>query len=373
MKRIAVFGGTFNPVHCEHVRLAVNAIAELDLDELFIMPTYLPPHKNIVPAPAEDRINMLKLAFSDVEKVKVSDYEILSGGKSYTYLTAEHFRALYPDAEIFWLVGGDMLNDFKNWRYPDRIMKAIDLAVFGREDYFTDYGTEEKFFQRTFGKSFTKLKYQGEKFSSTKIRVYSAFGLELDGLTSPKVIEYIKNSALYGGDEYTEFIKNNLPTKRVKHTANVAITAMQKAKELNLDERKVFISATLHDCAKYMDKTAFKDFSMPEGVPHPVEHSYLGAFVAENVIGVKDEEILDAIKYHTSGKPNMTALGKLIFVADMIEEDRSYEGVEKLRELYEGDFEACFKECLREEVVHLINKKQYVYPLTLDAYEYYCK
>ena len=84
MKRIGIFGGTFNPVHIEHVALAKSAIIELGLDKLIVMPTFLSPHKENSPAPAEDRINMLKIAFADVEKVEVSDYEILKQGRSYT-------------------------------------------------------------------------------------------------------------------------------------------------------------------------------------------------------------------------------------------------------------------------------------------------
>ena len=111
---------------------------------------------------------------------------------------------------------------------------------------------------------------------------------------------------------------------------------------------------------------------LPENVPAPVVHAFLGAYIAEKVLGVTDKEILDAIRYHTSGRANMSTLEKLIFVADMVEEGRTYEGVEYLRDLYEKeDFEHCFRECLKEEVVHLINKKQYIYEKTLEAYDYY--
>ncbi len=372
MKKIAIFGGTFNPVHIEHVKLCERAVIELGLDKLFIMPTYLPPHKNTIPAPAEDRIEMLKIAFAHIENAEISDYEITQKGKSYTYLTAEHFRGEYPDAKIYFIMGGDMLNDFKNWRYPERILNAVDIATFGREDYFNDYDGLEKFFTENFGKTFTRLNYTGKSFSSTKIRVYSAFGLDVSGLTPDGVKEYIEKNHLYGGDKYMEFIKKHLPYKRVKHTADVVDKAMQKVKELGLDGEKVRIAATLHDCAKYLDKSKVEGFTMPDDVPQPVEHAFLGAFVAEK-LGVIDPEILDAIKYHTSGKPNMSTLGKLIFVADMVEDGRTYEGVEHLRKLYEGDFEKCFVECLREEVLHLVNKKSYIYAKTLDAYDYYCK
>lgn len=373
MKKIGILGGTFNPVHVEHVRLAKSAIEELNLDTLIVMPTFLPPHKNVIPAPAEDRIEMLKRAFKDVEKVIVSDFEILNQGKSYTYLTVEHFKKQYS-CQLYFIVGGDMLTNFKTWKNPERILSACDLAVFDREDFYTDYSLERQYFLKRFNKEFVKLNYCGKSASSTKIRVYSAFNLPLDGICPDGVEEYIKEKNLYGGDKYTEFIKNNLPLKRIKHTADVVVCALQKAKDLGLDQQKVQLSATLHDCAKYLDYRTVEGFNLPEGVPAPVVHSFLGAFVAEKILGVTDSEVLDAIRYHTSGKADMTTLGKLIFVADMVEEGRNYDGVEKLRTLYEkDDFDLCFKECLKEEFLHLINKKQSIYIETVNAFDFYVK
>ncbi len=373
MRKIGILGGTFNPVHIEHFALALSAIKELDLDKLIVMPTYISPHKNTAPAPAEDRLNMLRLAFKDLPQVEVSDFEIQKQGKSFTYQTVEYFKDKV-DGELYFIVGGDMLTDFKNWRYPERILSACKLAVFGRDDFFTDYVAEREYFNKTFNSSFIRLNYTGKNASSTKIRVYSSFNLSLEGQTRDAVIEYIKAHDLYAGDKYTRFICENLPEKRVIHTANVVVSALKKVKELGLDSEKVRITATLHDCAKYMDYTKIQGFSLPDGVPAPVVHAFLGAFVAENTLGIDDQEILDAIRYHTSGKAEMTTLSKLIFVADMVEEGRDYEGVDKLRALYEKeDFESCFIECLKEEFIHLINKKQYIYEQTLNAFRYYVK
>lgn len=373
MKRIGILGGTFNPVHNEHIALAKCAAKELELDKLYIMPTFMPPHKDSLPAPPLDRLNMLKIAFEGEQKIEVSDYEIKKAGKSYTYLTVEHFKA-QEECELFFIVGGDMLTDFKTWRYPERILAVCTLAVFDREDFYTDFEGEREYFKNKFGKEFIRLKYNGKSFSSTKIRTYASFGLSLKGQTADSVAEYINSVGLYKGDIYTEYVKRNLPENRIRHTANVVVAAMQKVKELKLDGEKVRIAATLHDCAKYRDYSAVEGFTLPEGVPQPVIHSFLGAFVAQKELGIEDEEILDAIRYHTSGKAEMSTLGKLIFVADMIEENRNYEGVEKLRDLYEkADFETCFVECLKEEFLHLLNKKQYIYRETINAFGYYVK
>ena len=371
--KTGILGGTFNPVHTEHVILVKTAIKQLKLDKLIVMPTFLPPHKNIIPAPAEDRLEMLKIAFSDVEKVTVSDFEIQKKGKSYTFETVEHFRASDPDGELYFICGGDMLTDFKTWRYPERILAACRLAVFGREDYHTDYKAEKDYFNKNFGCGFTKLDYIGKSISSTKIRVYSSFGLDVKDMTGEKTEKYIKEKGLYRSNRYADFVAKVLPERRLIHTANVLVCALKKVKELNLTYDKVMTAATLHDCAKYLNPADYKDFTVPAGMPQPVVHAFLGAFIAEKVLGIEDEEIIDAIRYHTSGKAGMSVLGKLIFTADMIEEGRVYEGVEKLREIYDKDFEECFKECLKEEVVHLLNKKSMIYIETLNAYDYYIK
>ncbi len=368
MMKVGIFGGSFDPVHNEHISVAKNAVKELGLDKLFVMPTFSAPHKTQKASPEKDRLNMLKLAFLGDEKIEVSDYEINNGGKSYSYITAEHFSSLYE--EVYMIVGGDMLVDFKTWKYPERILNAVKLAVFDRDDFSVDYQKERQFFIDNYKKDFYKLSYKGKNQSATKIRVYSSLGLDISCMTDKRVADYVAEKDLYRGGEIEQAVKKALPIKRLTHTANVVVTALKKAKELNLDLNVVKTAALLHDIAKYEDYSVYPDFNLPSGVPEPVIHAFLGAYIAKNKFNVSSE-IEDAIRYHTSGKANMSTLSKLIFVADMIEEGRDYEGVDKLRELYEEDFDECFRECLKEEMVHLTNKKTQIYEETVNAFNYY--
>ena len=184
----------------------------------------------------------------------------------------------------------------------------------------------------------------------------------------------MQEHCVYPTTPISDIVRINLPLKRLRHTANVVTCALKKVKELNLDREKVITACSLHDVAKYMDYTKISGFSLPQGVPKPVVHAFLGAYIAKNFLKVNDEEIIDAICYHTSGKANMSLLSKLVFVADMLEEGRSYEGVEYLRSLYEkSDFETCFVECLKEEYIHLMNKGQDIFNETINAYNFYVK
>ena len=374
MEKIGVLGGSFNPVHNEHVNIAINAIKELGLDKLIIMPTFVPPHKNTVLAPPDHRLNMLKKAFFGIDKVEISDYEIKKGGTSYTYLTLTHLKQT-KNCELYFIFGEDLLGGFNTWRHPEEIAKLANIAVFRRENYSEDFDKIQQDFIKAYGKPFIKLNYLGKSVSSTAIRVFAMLGLPLEKFVNKSVEEYIYQNDVFKKENlsvYVDFAKGLLPEKRLIHTASVISCALIKAEELGLDKDDVFLAGLLHDVAKYVDYKTVKGFTKPLDMPEPVVHAFLGEYMARNILGIKNEEVLDAIKYHTSGKPEMSKLAKLIFVADMVEDGRTYDGVEELRRYYETkSLDECFIECLKEETIHLKNKKQPVYQLTLDAFNYY--
>ena len=106
--RTGIFGGSFDPVHIEHIALVKAAISSLKLDRVFVLPAYVPPHKRgRVLADDAHRTAMLKEAFKNVPQAIVSDYEISRGGVSYTYLTCRHFAETYPEDTLYFLVGTD--------------------------------------------------------------------------------------------------------------------------------------------------------------------------------------------------------------------------------------------------------------------------
>ena len=378
MEKIAIFGGSFDPVHTEHVRLVEAAIEGLGLDKLVVMPAFAPPHKpGKTLAPDCDRLQTCRLAFSHLPKVEISDYEIAQKGTSYTYLTCRYFREKYPSAEIFWLVGTDMLRDVPTWKNPQEILNDVTLGVCARDEKDGWEETEQHAFERRFGKKFAVIHYNGAPVSSTEIRLLAAAGLPIDGLTDPKVAEYILAKGLY----QIPFVQKALSFEKVEramHSVRVARLALARAKELKLAEKTVLTAALMHDCAKnlpanspYLD--GFTPLQAWGDVPAQVLHQYQGAYVAETHLGVQDQDVLNAIRYHTSGRPNMSELEKLIFLADMLEEDRRYTGVDELRALFwdkEG-LDKCLAEALYQTLLFLESKGGEIYPLTKAAYEFY--
>ncbi len=371
MKKIAIFGGSFNPVHIEHHNIVSAAKSALSLDEAYIIPSAVTPNKGgRMVAEENDRLNMCRLAFENDEGVAVSDYEIAKGGVSYTYLTCRAFRDKFPDDEIYFILGADMLDNFREWKRPGEILKCVKIAVCARE---SEEGLKEilRAFETRFGIEAEKIDYVGAKVGSTRIRTLAALGENIDGYVDRKVANYIRKRAIYLQPGLLG-VKKLLKPERWRHTVRVAIMAAENCSRLGIPEKKAITAAALHDCAKYLapDSALLDGFVCPEGVPAPVVHQFSGEFVARNTFGITDEEVLGAIKYHTSGKENMSPLEKLLFLCDMLEEGRNFDGVEKLRKIFSRSIDDCLYASLEHQLNYLSATGEPIYPLTRRAYDY---
>ena len=375
--RIGIFGGSFDPVHSEHINLAVAAIQSLSLDELIIMPAHQPPHKKGKILTADEiRLELCSIAFSSIEKVKISDYEIVKGGTGYTVDTCRYFREQYPTAELFWLVGTDMLRDFPTWKNPEQILDTVTLAVCARAEEKGWLEKEEEKFFKLFNKTFAVIDYQGKEVSSTWIRVLAAAGEDITPYVGQKLATYIQEKGLYrvkGAKEGLALEK----AERKAHSLRVAFLAASRAISLGISEERAITAALFHDVAKNLPiNSPYLVGCENYDVPAPVKHQFQGAYVANKFFSVTDEDILNAIKYHTSGRENMSALERLIFLSDMLESERNYEGVDRLRKLFwdkTDDLTICIAEALKESLLFIEQKNAPVYELTQRATEYYQK
>jgi len=377
MKKLIFFGGTFDPPHSEHIAELKAAIEETGAEKAIVMPTSSPPHKEtFFKASDADRLGMCRLAFEDIPGVEVSDFEINAGGKSYSYVTLDYLKKKYPDYEILFLMGTDMLASFDKWKYPEKILSLSTPLLCERTG---DGETKEvtlRRFKEKFGVEARALSYVGKEVSSTEIKFRIMLGLSTDGMVKSAVNEYIGGHSVYKADKFFAFVKENETPKRVEHTLGVMLTAKEiAARESNgnVSQSKALLAALLHDCGKYLSAEDYPGCEIPDGTPEPVIHQYLGAYIAENVLGVEDEEVIDAIRYHTTGRPGMTLLGKIIFTADMIERGRNYDGVEKLRQITNENFEKGFKAALRRSLEFVTESGRPICGLTKEAFDYYFK
>ncbi|UHA74226.1 bis(5'-nucleosyl)-tetraphosphatase (symmetrical) YqeK [Paenibacillus sp. 481] len=175
-------------------------------------------------------------------------------------------------------------------------------------------------------------------------------------------------------EQLIESVKAQMPAKRWTHTEGVMITAVQLAERFGADPAKAELAAILHDVAKYwpiekMERIMREHSVALELLDHdkPLWHAPVGAYVAETEYEVTDEEVLDAIRYHTSGREEMTLLDKIVCLADYIEPGRDFPGVEHIRERAEHDLDAALMAGFDSTITFLILQQKSIYPLTVMA------
>lgn len=169
-------------------------------------------------------------------------------------------------------------------------------------------------------------------------------------------------------------IEQEMPAKRWRHTLGVVGASVALAQRFGADVEKARIAAVLHDAAKYWPVDRQKEAILQDGDPAGIDtlsydkelwHAHAGAYTARRAFGVEDAEVLDAIRYHTSGRTGMTLLEKVVCLADYIEPGRDFPGVEKLRELAETSLEQALIAGFDGTISSLIAKGKRIYPLTV--------
>ncbi len=193
MTKTGIFGGAFNPVHNGHVRLAEEAVKQLKLKKLLIIPTFESPHKATKLAPFDDRAEMCRRAFGHIAGAEVSDIERRLGGTSFTINTIRELKRQFPDDQFFLLIGGDMLYSFDQWfKYEAILNEAKVCAVARGGDSYPDMLE----FANEMGK-IRVLPTQAVDISSTEIREKIAAGEDIAGLVPDGAAEYIAEHGLY--------------------------------------------------------------------------------------------------------------------------------------------------------------------------------
>ena len=182
--RIGLFGGAFNPFHNGHLSIARTAMKEVKLDRLIFIPTGNAPHKKEGETSREDRYNMLCEAIKNEGNMYVSDYELKRNNVSYSADTVEYFKTLYPDDELFFIIGDDSYNNLSSWYQPERILKAATLLVFPREGAKVEPPAVEIPMPRV-------------EISSSDIRKRIKLGKDCRNLLPKPVFDYIIKSNLY--------------------------------------------------------------------------------------------------------------------------------------------------------------------------------
>ena len=388
MEKIGIFGGSFNPPHIGHIRAAQAAVRALQLNKLLLMPVNQPPHKTAAAGSpsAQQRLQMLHIATHTDPTLEVSDLEISRGGVSYTWETVAQVRSAYPQAQIYLLMGSDMFLTFQNWKNPEKILEQALLAVFcrGHKDERAKIAAKKAELE-ALGHSVQVIDHPCVDISSTQIRRLLAFRCAEEFLPAG-VGEYIQANGLYNTQtdwknlpmpELEKVVVSLLKPNRVNHVLGCRDTAVELARRWGVDETDAARAGILHDITKALDGALqltlcreygkiLSDFS--RRYPKTL-HALTGSLVAERIFG-ENRAVVDAIESHTTGKAAMNMLEKIIYVADYMEPNRDFPGVEQLREYAFSDMDAALKLGLEMTLEHLKRQGAEVSPESREALEY---
>ncbi|MCL2620492.1 MAG: nicotinate-nucleotide adenylyltransferase [Defluviitaleaceae bacterium] len=333
MRKIGIMGGTFDPIHNGHLRVAEEVRQALGLDEVIFMPAGNPVLKQDRDVTsAQDRFAMCLLATADNPHFSVSDSEIKRAGITYTVDTILELHKLHPAAKLFFIVGTDAAEFFHKWRGHQQILENCQLVVVARNG-------DEKPARDCVCGDFHWVEITQLDISSTQIRQHMVDGKSIKYLVPDGVREYINKQGLYKGQvaNLSTLLAIELSRPRYNHSLEVMKEALALGRHYNADEatlKKLEIAGLLHDCAKNMCEelpyNEIEEVCNRSGYPLPdffrkvpiLAHGYMGAVLAKRVYGIDDPEISSAISCHTFGKPNMSFLEKVIYLADFIEPTR---------------------------------------------------
>ena len=382
---LAVYGGSFNPPHLGHREAVVSVQKELKPDRILVIPDHEPPHKELDPGSpsAEERLALCCLNFGDLEGVEISDMELRRSGKSYTYDTVRELEELFPpDTGLTLVLGTDMFLSFEEWYRFEYLTDRCTLAVIAREEDDDEeiLKTADRF-RNSFGAKIRILHHEPLPMSSTEIRESLCFRRGSEAL-HPEVYAEIIRRRLYQAQPELSWLRGQvypmLDEKRIAHVAGCESEAVQLGRQWGEDPELCAEAGILHDmtkrlnakeqlklCEKYAIICDADELKLPK-----LLHAKTGAAMARERFGVSDE-VYEAIRWHTTGKPDMNLLEKILYLADYIEPTRDFPGVDDIRRLAYEDLDGAVLLGLRMTVREIRESGQEPYIDTLEACAWY--
>ena len=333
--RIALLGGSFDPVHNGHLRIAKTALRKLAIDEVWFLPCKDAPLKNGQHVSFKDRCNMVSLAISAYRKMKLCTIEGELEGTSYTIRTIQELQKRYPNDQFSFLIGDDQAAQFDKWKDSETLLKIANFYIFSRfENPVVHPGMQS-------------IQMDLINVSSTDIRQGKKRYL-LDKM----VKRYIGEHYLY----LEECVKQCMGEKRYRHSQSVASLCVALAKAHHLNEKKAYAMGITHDICKQMDvekATIWMRHYLPSKMSeaYAIWHGYIGADYVKRYLYIHDKDVISAIYHHVLGDKT-TPYDSILFVADKLDPSRGYDSSEQIA-LCKKDLNRGFLRVKQEQEAYL--------------------
>ncbi|MGL5640137.1 MAG: nicotinate-nucleotide adenylyltransferase [Mycoplasmoidaceae bacterium] len=312
MKKIILFGGSFDPIHNGHIQAALEAFRKVNADNLYFIMSYISPDKKKHKSTWEQRKEMINIAIRNFPFFSISEIEKENEQISYTYKNIEYFKNNFPNSELFLLVGSDQFNSFSNWKNYEYIESNCKIICYERKDHLV-YKKKGVIF------------IEEPKIDTSSSKLILMPNIEM---MNQEVLDYINKNSIYG---IYRLEKEGISKSRINHCIEVANIAKKIASKYGDDfERKAYCSGLYHDIAKEVPMEIQIECSnkLLNYTTYPswkVIHAPLGKYILEKKYLFTDEEILNSVKYHTIPKKNPTLLEKIVFCADKISSRKNIE------------------------------------------------
>lgn len=387
MKKMGLFGGSFDPIHQGHVDMALRLAEKLGLDGVVLMPTFVPPHKiRESMAGADHRLAMCRLAAQQHPLLQVSDLELQRGGASFTVDTLTTLCEQYPDTQWYLITGADMFVTLRTWHRFEDIARMAVLCTVPREGTETADLRDYAAAMRAEGIRCYVDDAPVMDVSSTEVRHRIAVGESMDDIVPAVVEEYIHQNGLYRygngmqtqtqDEQFIAIIRTRLSDYRFRHSLCVAEEARRLAQKYGADAEKAYTAGILHDIMKDADAEAqlkilsdyHEELDAVEQRSSTLWHARTGVAFLRYILGIKDEDIVQAVRYHTTGRAGMTLLEKVLFVADFTSADRNYPDVDVMRHFADKSLDKAIWYGVTYTMRDLMENNRAIHPDTVALY-----
>ena len=360
--RVALLGGSFDPVHIGHLLIADEAASRFGYDRILFVPAAISPHKaSPSVASSADRLAMLSAAILSDTRFSVDDCELRRSGVSYTIDTIEDIERRYePEGKLGLIIGEDLARAFGSWRRVDEIASRTDILLACRPSYdLADF----PYGHRRLGNSMIDV-------SSTRIRALMKESAPWRFLVPEGARRYITERSLYGTvgkapsglgrtiRPVEEFAISVLSQERYLHSRGVALLAARLCRRFGEDPEAGYLAGIAHDICKEFPTETIKALALEDGGGlsdiEAEKPSFLHARAAASLLrkkfDVDDESVLEAVRSHTFGFPGMGPLARLVYIADKIEPSRGDVSPSIRASMHDSDAETLFASTVADTV-----------------------